>query len=59
MVWARLREQRPRRVQTGTRAAVAVRTWQTVKPGFSPPMGLSELGQEQVAEAAEDQVPLD
>src|SRR3989304_535683 len=53
------REQRLSRVHSGTRIAVAVRTWQSVRSGFFPPMLLVELGQEQVADATEDQVPLD
>src|SRR4030043_699583 len=56
---AYLYEQRPPRAQRGTSMAVAVRTWQSVRPGFFPPMFQAELAQENVAQATEDQVPLD
>jgi len=58
IVSATFREHRPPRNQIGTSRAVAVRTWATVRCGFFPPMGLVELGKEQVTDATEDQVPL-
>src|SRR5512147_1120105 len=56
---ANFREQRPPRAQIGTSVAVAVRTWQTVRLGFFPPVSQAELAEEDVAQTTEDQVPLD
>jgi len=56
---ADFREQRPPRTQVGIRYRVAVRTWQTARSGFFPPMGLVELGQKQIADATENQVTPD
>src|SRR5215469_11080224 len=39
-----------------TNAAIAVCSWQTVSSGFFPPPFLTHSRQEQVAQAAEDQV---
>src|SRR4051795_1353342 len=43
--------------QDGIIAAIAVCTWHSVSSGFSPPELLSHPRQEQVAHAAQDQVP--
>jgi hypothetical protein len=56
---ADFREQRPARAHKGASIAVAVRTWQTVRPGFFPPMLPAELAEKDVAQTTEDQVPLD
>ena len=45
--------------QLPTSAPTAVWTWQTVSSGFSPPQPLSRAGQEQVADARQDQVSLE
>src|SRR3954469_15760427 len=42
--------------QNGINAATAVCTWHSVSSGFSPPELLTHPRQEQVAEAAQDQV---
>jgi hypothetical protein len=59
MASARGLEQRPPRIQIGTRAAAAAWTWATVRSGFFPPVPLAKLGQEQVADGAQDEVPPD
>ena len=56
---ARLREQRPPQNQRGQSLAAAVRTWQSVSPGFFPPMLHAEFAEKHMAEAAENQMPLD
>ena len=54
------REQRPlvwpSRHHRRTSVRVAVRTWATVRSGFFPPVLLSEFGQEQMADAGQDEV---
>ena len=54
-----MREQRPSLAHIGASIAVAVRIWHSVRAGFFPPVLASELAEEHVAEATEDQVPLD
>src|SRR5436305_5334902 len=49
---------RPFRHQDGTKAAAAVRTWQTVHSGFFPPPLLPHPRQEQVTHRRQRLVPL-
>src|ERR1700690_2836932 len=53
------REQRRPGIQSGTSVFTASRTWHTVRAGAFGPPALAELGEERVAHAREDQVPLD
>ena len=56
--WAYFREQRPALAHIGASIAVAVRIWHSVRAGFFPPVLESELAEEHMAEATEDQMPL-
>ena len=50
---------RPLSHQDLTRAAAAVCTWQTVISGFFPPQGLLALGEKQIADRTDCEVPLE
>ena len=58
MVSAYGREQRPPLAHKGASHAVAVRTWHNVRSVFFPSVRLAELAEKHMANAAQNQVPL-
>src|SRR3990172_1350973 len=58
IIRARCGENRPPRSHRGSKALVAVRNWARVRPSLFSPLLLAELGQEQMAHAGQEQMPL-